>query len=204
MMKRFLAYICIFFGLIILIDIGVGFVARYLNSHAKGGDTANHYYIANEMTDSVLVFGSSRAIHHFNPRILEQTLGTTAYNCGVDGNGILYNYGRLLTITRRYTPKMIIYDVLPSFDMQDDDDSKYLSWQRRWYDVPGVSEIFYDISHLEKYKMISQMYRYNRSIIQMLSDNLNPRQEIDYKGFKPLHETMTEVSSNLEADKPIQ
>lgn len=169
-----------------LLDIGFGHICSYLNSHAKGGDTRNHYFIANEMTDSVLIFGSSRATHHFNPAILEDSLATTVYNCGLDGNGILYNYGRLLTVVNRYKPKMIIYDVIPGFDMEEDDYSKYLQWQKRWYDVPGVAEIFHDVSPLEDIKMLSSMYRYNTSFIQMLSDNVKPLQEISYKGYKPL------------------
>lgn len=186
-MKKFLIHIFIFFAIVAIIDIGFGFVGRYLNSHAKGGDTYNHFYIANEMKDSVLIFGSSRAIHHFNPKILEDSLGMKVYNCGLDGNGILYNYGRLLTILDRYKPKMIIYDIMPSYDIKPDDHTKYLQWQKRWYDRQGIKEIFEDINPLERYKMVSNLYRYNTSFIQMFSDNIKPQQTI-YKGYKPLYE----------------
>lgn len=185
-MKRFLKNILLFFVSIAFIDILVGYSCQYLNSHAKGGDTYNHYYIANEMTDSVLIFGSSRAIHHFNSQILEDSLNTSVYNCGLDGNGIIYNYGRLLTILQRYKPQIIIYDVIPMFDMVDDDCSKYLIWQKRWYDYPGIADIFHDVNQLEDLKMMSNMYRYNTTFLQMLSDNIKPRQGISYKGYKPL------------------
>ncbi|MDE5811360.1 MAG: hypothetical protein K2H61_03515, partial [Muribaculaceae bacterium] len=163
---------------------------RYLNTHAKGGDTGNFYFIANEMTDSVLIFGSSRAIHHYNPKILEDSLQTTVYNCGLDGNGIIFNYGRLLTVVDHYTPSMIIYDVMPKFDMIADDNSRYLQAQRRWYDVDGVAQIFHDVNPLESLKMRSNLYRYNETFIQMLSDNVKPMQNISYHGFKPIEESM--------------
>lgn len=203
-MKKFLIYAGIFFAIIVVIDAAFGFSARYLNSHAKGGDTFNHYHTTQEITDSVIVFGSSRAIHHFNPRILEDSLGMTAYNCGVDGNGIIYNFGRLLNITHRYTPLLIIYDVIPAFDMEKDDCSKYLQWQKRWYDLPGIPEIFQDVNPMEKYKMQSNLYRYNRSFLQMLSDNIKPRQEMAYKGFKPIHETMAVVIDRTDHNLPAQ
>ncbi|MCH5347616.1 MAG: hypothetical protein J1E63_10920 [Muribaculaceae bacterium] len=190
-MKRFITYILIFFCFIAVIDISIGYLARYLNSHAKGGDTKNHYYIAGEMTDSVLIFGSSRAIHHFNPKILEDSLGMTVYNCGLDGNGIIYNYGRLMSILRRYKPRVIIYDIMPEFDMSHDDYTKYLQWQKRLYDdVPEVREVFNDVDWTERYKMISNLYKYNTSIIQMLSDNVKPKQAVSYHGYKPIDEVI--------------
>lgn len=199
-MKKFLKYILIFFLLITIVDIITGFVGRYLNSHAKGGDTKSHFHIAYEMTDSVLIFGSSRAIHHYDPKILEDTLGISVYNCGLDGNGIIFNYARLMSIITRYKPQMIIYDVIPSFDMAHDDYSKYLNWQKRLYnDIPEIREIFYDIDWSENVKMLSNLYTYNTNIIQMLSDNINPQQNVAYHGFKPLNETIDyEIAQQLE------
>lgn len=190
-MIKFLKYIILFFVIIAIVDVFTGFAARYLNAHAKGGDTQNHYYIAYEMADSVLIFGSSRAIHHYNPKILEDSLGISVYNCGLDGNGILYNYGRLQSILNRYQPQIIIYDFIPSFDMDHDDYSKYIQWQKRLYDdVPGIKEIFHDVNPFEDIMMHSNLYKYNTSIIQMLSDNVKPQQIVSYHGFKPLVEVM--------------
>lgn len=159
---------------------------KYLNSHAKGGDTYNHYIIANEINDSILIFGSSRAIHHYNPKIIEDSINLPVYNVGLDGNGILYNYSRLLSIINRYSPKIIIYDIMPSADMSSDDYSKYLQWQKRLYEIPGINEVFNDINPMEKIKMRSNLYKYNSSFLQIISDNIRPMQEISYKGFKPL------------------
>lgn len=202
-MRKFYKYIILFFVIIAVLDCGFGYLCRYLNSHAKGGDTKNHYYIASEMTDSILIFGSSRALHHYNPTIFEDSLGKTVYNCGLDGNGIVYNYGRLLTIINRYKPKMIIYDVIPSFDMSEDDYSKYLQWLKRWYYIPGVAEIFHDVNALEDIKMLSNFYRYNGSFIQMVSDYIKPIPQISYKGYKPLQGKIN--YSNTESDsEPVE
>lgn len=183
-------YIVLFFAVVAVVDVSFGLVCRYLNSHAKGGDTKNHYDIAMNVDADLLLFGSSRCIHHYVPSILEDSLGMTVYNCGLDGNGILYQYSRLRMILSRYTPKVIVYDVAPSFDIADGDNSKYLAWQKRFYNIPGVSEVFVDINPMEKYKMCSQLYRYNSDFIQMLSDNIHPLQDVDGAGYKPLYGIM--------------
>lgn len=190
-MKKFILYIILFFCAVFVIDLAFGAACRYLNVHAKGGDTANHYEITMHRTDSILVLGSSRAIHHYDPKILEDSLGVTAYNCGLDANGILFQYGRLAMMMERYTPKMIIYDAIPQFDIAiKDDPAKYLAWLKRWYGHPAVDSIFNDVAAEEKFKMISNLYQYNEAFIQMLSDNVHPQQKIAYKGYKPLEGVM--------------
>ena len=189
-MRKYLIKIILFFIAVVIIDIAFGFACRYLNTHAKGGDTKNHYDIAMNMKADVLLFGSSRCIHHYVPSIIKDTLEMSVYNCGVDGNGILYQYSRLRMILNRYTPKVIVYDICPEFDIENGDNSKYLGWQKRFYDVPGVNEVFEDINQMEKYKMFSQLYRYNSDFIQMLSDNVNPLQDVDGAGYKPKLGTM--------------
>lgn len=189
-MKKYVLYIFVFFVVVAMVDVSFGFVCRYLNSHAKGGDTKNHYDIAMNIDAEVLMFGSSRCIHHYVPSILEDSLGMTAYNCGLDGNGILYQYSRLRMILNRYTPRVIVYDVTPAFDVAEGDNYKNLSWQKRFYDIPGVSDVFMDVNPMEKYKMFSQLYRYNSSFIQMLSDNIHPLQNVDGAGYKPMYGTM--------------
>ncbi|MBR6746878.1 MAG: hypothetical protein IKL83_05825 [Muribaculaceae bacterium] len=188
-MRKFLVYISVFFAIIIVIDILFGIACRYLNSHAKGGDTASHYDITMKQTEPVLIMGSSRAIHHYDCKIMEDSLGVGVYNCGVDGNGILFQYGRLSLLLERYTPRMIIYDAMPRFDISGVDDvTRNLAWLRRWY---GLSEtldtLFRDISDSERFKLLSNLYRYNGDFMQLLSDNIKPMQEVAYKGYKPLY-----------------
>lgn len=64
-MKKFIIRILTFFAVVAMIDVAFGYVCRYLNSHAKGGDTLNHYYIAKECDKDILIFGSSRCMHHY-------------------------------------------------------------------------------------------------------------------------------------------
>lgn len=184
-MKRFLITILIFFAVILALDFAFGLVCGYLNSHAKGGDTGNIYKITCEQTAPVLVMGSSRAVHHYNPKILEDSLGKEVYNCGVDGMGIIFQYGRLLLLLERYTPEMIVYDVCPPFDIAADDPTRYIKDLKRWKSSSLLDSLFNDVDKWENIKLRSNFYRYNTGFLQMLMDNIRPMQAVSYNGFKP-------------------
>lgn len=184
-MKKYLSKIALFFVLMVVIDVAYGFMAEWLFAHAKGGDTGRLYYINRVQEEDILVFGSSRAIHHYDPRILEDSLGMSCYNCGKDGNGILTMYPILVNITNRYTPKVIIYEVTASFDLiNEHNNDKYLSLSRPFYGDERVSELFYNIDESSRFKIYSSLYRYNGWLMSMLSDNLHPSNS-DIKGYRP-------------------
>lgn len=155
-MKRFFVKIIIFGVLVLAIDMAVGLIFPMLVSNAKGGDNKRNNYICNDTKEDILVFGSSRAIHHYNPEMISDSTGMTCYNCGQDGNGIILNHARLKIITERYAPKYIIYDVTPGFDLlAGDDNHKYLGMLRAYYDRNGIPGIFESVDQTEKYKMQS-------------------------------------------------
>ena len=190
-MKRHLVKILLFLLIIALIDVAVGLVCSRLTVKARGGDTARGEYICNGTSEDILVMGSSRAIHHYNPSVLDSVTGMSCYNCGQDGNGAILNYGRCHIILQRYRPKVIIYDVMPEYDLlAGEDNRKYLGWLRPYYDRECIAEIFESVDPNEKYKMMSQMYRYNSRFIQMLTDCIHPMQDEGINGFRPLSEEM--------------
>ena len=51
---------------------------------------------------------------------------------------------------------------------------------------------------LEKYKMMSRMYRYNSRFLQILSDCVRPAQEDALKGFQPIEGTLDTLKINPE------
>lgn len=185
-MKKFLVKVLIFVAVVVVADCLFGVVCRYLNTHAQGGDTLNNYVITREQTAPVLVMGSSRAVHHYNPRLLEDSLGMPVYNCGVDGNGIIFQYGRLKLLLERYKPQLIIYDVCPPFDIAAGDNQRYIKGLKRWKDSPLLDSLLADVDPLESVKLKSNMYKYNVNFIQMAMDNIHPMQNVTYNGFKPM------------------
>lgn len=205
-MKRFILKILLLALIVFLIDRGFGMTMNFLQSHAKGGYIGHHNNILHKCNDDILIFGSSRAIHHYNPEILTDSLGLSCYNCGQDGNGIVMFYGWWQIIKNRYLPKCIIYDVNPSFDfVTGEDNHKFLGWLRSEYDNDSIKKIFEDIDNTEKYKMFSMMYRYNSKFLQCITDYIHPIFSIKGNGFLPLSGEMDKmkIKSHPEESKSI-
>ena len=176
-----------FFAILLVIDRVAGYTFSYMSEHSKGGYVGHHKYITDDVHEDILVFGSSRAIHHYNPQMLTDSLGLSCYNCGQDGNGILLFYGWWQIIKEHYKPQIIIYDITPSFDLQiGEDNHKYLGWLKELYGRADIREIFESVDKTEKYKMMSLMYRYNSKFHQIAADFIHPIYVVKANGFLPL------------------
>lgn len=186
-MKQFIIRVGLFGLLMLAIDFAAGRTMAALVNRAKGGDTGRNNYICNQTNEDMIIFGSSRAIHHYDPTLLTKATGFSVYNCGQDGNGILLHYGRWQMISQRYHPKVIIYDITPGFDLiEDEDNHKYLKWLKSFYHRKGIPQLFADIDSTETLKMNFSLYRYNSSFIQIVSDNVHPIQALGIAGYRPL------------------
>lgn len=173
----------------------------YFQKHAKGGYVGHHNYILHQSNEDILIFGSSRAIHHYNPKIIEDTLGLSCYNCGQDGNGIVLFYGWWQLMKNRHCPRMIIYDVNPNFDLLvGEDNSKYLGWLRSEYENDDVKMIFEDIAPTDQYKMLSMMYRYNSKFLQNIIDYVHPIFQISSNGYLPMKGKMDKMKLKEKKD----
>lgn len=193
-MKKLLLKLLLFAVLFVIADKAVGLVAIYLFDHAKSGATEKNKYIANRTNENLLIFGSSRGVHHYDPRILEDSLGVSCYNCAYDGCGIITAYGLLVTLTEHYTPQVIIYDVMPKFDylMDGESNAKYLGPLKllKLENVnPEVDSIFINVSPSEKWKMMSNMYKINSKLIQLITENLTKR-NVTINGYLPVNKKM--------------
>lgn len=203
-MKLFICQIIVYISIIIVLDIIIGYVMSYMMDHVKGGDSWRNNYICQTTHEDVLIFGSSRAIHHYNPQIITDSLHLSCYNCGQDGNGIILSYGRLLMIRQRYQPKLIIYDISTDYDYSANDNHKYLGILKPYYDKTGIKEIFNSIDKTERWKMLSSMYRYNSSFLQITSDYLRPIQQVGKKGFKPMKGSLGPMESSNNKSNEIK
>ena len=191
-MKKFIILLFALFAILSGIDIATGFVFDKLTLSAKRGYTGRNEFIADKLHDPVLVFGSSRSVHHYDPQVLADSLGVPCYNCGQDGMGIITFYGRFKLLTARYTPRLIIYDVTTDFDLRRNDNVTYLTWLKPYYNRPGIDSIFWHVEPTERVKMLSNMFRYNGKALQIITDN-KPGDDNDdaLKGFVPLDGIMT-------------
>lgn len=177
-----------FVAITTIMCIAAGWLLDVAERKARG-TTARTLYINDSLKSDVLVFGSSRALHQYDPEIIEAVLHHTVYNCGEDKMGIIFNYGRYRLISRRYMPKMIVYDVEPDYDLLYDDNTSYLSGLRRYQDLTDIRQLFIDVDPTERFKTMLPPYRLNNRTMQTVKDCIAPSET--YKlGYLPYTDIM--------------
>lgn len=193
-MKRFFLYIFLFFGIVTIADYGFGVTCGWLQSHAKGGRMKGVHQSALDQTADVVVMGSSRAHHHYVCSVITDVTGMTAHNAGIDGNGIVTAMGLYSMIEERYTPKLIIYDVEPAFDInvyeEDGNNTRYIGWLRPYYSHSQIKELICRVDPTERFKDLSAMFRYNGKIADLLKDQF-VMSDYTPDGYAPLTGEMT-------------
>jgi len=111
-MKKFIVNISIFsFFLAILAvisDLAISYILKNLNEYPGEYEVMNDIY-AGEATSDLLIYGSSRAWIHFDPKILSSSLHLSTYNLGIDGHNFWLQYLRHLEYLKyNEKPKKIL------------------------------------------------------------------------------------------------
>jgi hypothetical protein len=115
-MKKFILTLLYFFLPVIILSIPIDFLLsnklKELNNFAEGENLVWNDIYKGKIDDEIYIYGSSRAWVHIDPQILEEELGRTAYNFGVDGqNFYIQNLRNQELMTYNPKPKYIIYSL---------------------------------------------------------------------------------------------
>jgi len=197
-MKRFVIFILALSGVLLGFDFAFGLCIDYIRKHAKGGQTHKIETVARGVKHDILIMGSSRACHHYDPRVISCATGMSTFNSGQDGNGIILMYGLLSMNLEHNTPKIIIYDVTPEYDIQvydDDSNLRYLALLKPFYHHPEIHDLIRDVSPKESVKLLSNLYRYNSNWLTIVNDYFKG-QEDPFQGYKPVYNRLSSLSQN--------
>lgn len=182
---KYMSKALLLFVLLLMTDRGVGYGLKWMYFNQKGEDFYYTTKALDKQTADLVILGSSRARNHYNPEILQDSLGISCYNAGRSGCFLVYQRAQLDLILDRYTPKAIILEVTP-YDMtvgEGDYDrlSGLLPYQHHasWQKVISIK------SPWEKYKCWSAIYPYNSKFFKMVK-NLKDRGVFHTNGFQPL------------------
>lgn len=185
-MRKFIINLLLLAGLLILIDFAAGGVLRLLYFRQVSGLEYRTTYSMENSREDILVFGTSRANHHYVPKVFEDSLHRSFYNTGRDGESILYEYAVLKSVLKRYTPKVIILDLLINEFDYDPDSYDRLSCLLPYYrSHPEIREVVDKKGPLEKYKLLSSIYPYNSSVLTIIMGNRKTKEK-EQKGYIPL------------------
>ena len=182
-MRKYLIHLVIFVALVAIADyvIGAGFL--HMRDHAQSGTFQELEYAAENCNDDILIFGSSRALHHYSPKVITDSLGLSCHNFGHEGMCFLYSFGIMQLISSHHVPKVILYDYC-RFDSKKDDPLTYLAELRPFYEYPCIKSYLNELVPEEEVKNLSHLYRFNSKPLQLFNGIINKTKRSD--GFQPL------------------
>lgn len=183
------------FIILLVLDFSIGHTLRHFYFTQISGVNYRTTYSIEKTTADILIFGSSRANHHYIPQIFTDILNHSCYNVGRDGQGILYYSAVQRSILKRYKPKIIILDLWPweliksseSYDRL----SRLLPYYKSHKEIRSIIELR---SKFEKIKLLASIYPFNSDILTIAKYNIVREQ--DYNGYIPAFRVMEPVGSN--------
>lgn len=189
-MRLFILLIILF-----VIDYSLGSLFRYVYFKQESGELFRITYSIEKTKEDILVFGSSRANHHYHPEVFNKKLNLSFYNTGSDGEHIFYQAAVLKGVLKRYTPKIILLDFVAAEFEKDRPSYDRMSCLLPYYhDHPEMRSILELKSPYEKYKLFSKLYPYNSEIFQMLLGGTKYKKlkHEDINGYIPRKEVWDE------------
>ena len=192
---RLLRRSLILFAILFVADRLIGAGLERMFYRQKHGDDAVTLYTIDSTKEDLLVFGSSRASHHYHTSLLEEELGLSVYNCGRDEMGISYTAAVLPLIYKRYTPSYIIVEVLPTElatwgkDISERHIATVLLPFANRY--PSLWQTVAYAGKDEVYKSaVSKIYPYNSLIGAFIQNTYTHFGHSTDRGYEPLYKTI--------------
>ena len=187
--KKIILNIVIVGVLVFVIDFSIGRTLRYFYFKETSGLHFRTTYAMEKTEADILVFGASRANHHYIPEVFKDSLEMSFYNTGRDGNGIFFQTALLKSVLKRYSPKVIILDYAGGFEKGGEDYdrmSPLLPYYRTHEEIRSIVELK---SPFERIKLLSEIYPFNSQILTIAIGNLeiNKKRKPDNEGYVPLY-----------------
>jgi hypothetical protein len=185
----FLSKILILFASTFTLDYTIGKTLRYYYFKQESGMQYRTTFAMEKTTADVLIFGSSRANHHYHPEVFEKRLNLSFYNAGRDAGYIFYHYAVLKAVLKRYSPKIVILNFSGGDFIDNQVSYDRLAALLPYYETHSEIRSMIELKGpYEKLKLVSSIYPYNSSIFTIAVGNaeFNKKRRGDVKGYIPL------------------
>jgi hypothetical protein len=206
---KFLKKMLLFVAILFLVDRAAGAILGHFFHKISSTEAARISYAVNEAREDVIIFGSSRANHHYVPTVFEDSMHLACFNAGIDGEFIVYHDCVLKCILKRTAPKVIILDVNPDEFSTKRNEEVYseLGLLLPYYNSHEEIDSLVNLkSKAEKYKVYSDMYRYNSLLSTIAINNIMKKKDTSIHGYCPLYrkingpQTELDISGDTELD----
>ena len=169
--KKFLKSFGILVFSLVALDFLIGHLLDHYYFRQKRGPLYRTTYAIDSTRADMLIYGSSRAIHHFVPEVFEEKLHTTFNNCGRDGCNLIYSIAIMSALLNRFTPKHIVIELNPN-EFAVSEEGK-LSPLLPYHNDPTIYSFLKYNSKLERVKLLSKMYPYNSMLFHIIAGDLS-------------------------------
>lgn len=204
-MRKYLLFVGYIISVAILffaMDLGAGALFdKYL--FLKKDTKMMHVY--GDKSEELVILGASRAAHHYIPAVLEDSLGLTCYNYGMDGRNIFNQYVVASELLNKPQggAKVVILEVA-YIDVEDSpgwNDEKLSNLYILYKKDANVKEI---IDGGNKSTGLALQYcnffRYNSSMLSYIRQVMSKGQIEDTRGYEPLTAVWNKDVETLEND----
>jgi len=189
--------IFVFLLLIAIIDQVAGIILRKLYFTQKAGQKNALTYAFRDCKADILIFGNSRAQHHYDSRLISDSLKMSCYNAGQDGgHSVLMQYAQIKVLTNRYSPEIIILEFDPVNIVNTAGSYDRLSVLLPYYsEYSELRTIILLRGPYERVKLLSAIYPFNSNVINIIRFNTNThvarKQDID--GYVPIKDKIMNI-----------
>lgn len=159
-------------------------IIRHFEKQILIGDSAGKVNYFNKVKDSmdILIFGSSRAVHHVNPEVF----GVPTFNMGVDGKRIAYATGLIQTLKKKNQTIFVHIDHNKLYDMEYDG-IDVLSLLNKSTDEPELGSFLMEIFPKDVWiSKIFKCYAYNGKVFPIFKNYFYQGKNVESNGFLPL------------------
>ncbi len=176
-----------FFVICLDLTIGLLFKKLYFSESSKENDP--FIYSITKSTDDIIIFGSSRAKHHYNAKMITDSLLLNTYNFGYGGQNIYFHEILLRNLLLRHKPKIILLDLtFIDFEVtQSSWDKDKLDALIPFYEFPLIGYEMCTLDAYHKLKSLSSIYPFNSQIYNIVKNNYFPYNN-HFNGFIPLND----------------
>jgi len=183
-----------------VVDRAGGAAMAYFFEKEPLGDAAAFSHAIENPQEDILIYGSSRALHTYDPHVFQETTGLSCFNCGRNASTIIYHSAIVSSALHQpdHKPKAIILDLTP----------KELSWRSGEDGNDILASMI--LPYVEKNKQfeamakdlfpkelmkakVSKLYPYNSMILSIIR-NYSKKGNDNIQGYQPLPGSKVEAT----------
>ena len=188
---RLLKNLFILIVLFFIVDRLLGLWLQHKFNNVPQGDIQTFAHSITNPSEDIFIYGSSRAVHGYNCKVFEDSLGLTCFNNGRENSNILYHTTVFKEMLTKHVPKIIVLDVSArELTWRSAENSKLvlasmiLPYVNRDTSFENIArQIFPD--ELRKAK-VSKIYAYNSLALPLIVGKRNFDNNENINGYIPL------------------